>query len=170
MEINSDDIKPFEEKVIMSGMCDFTVPTTISALGNKKQVIYNFEGYTALRDMTFVGVKILFEILEKTFVAFKRAGEFLIDPAKVTLTCDTVFYNKKQRDVKIAYIPVGRPKYVVMGSVTSLLDELTERLDGDAVKYLVMTKGDIEKDNYTLEDTIEYIKALRRELAVCGIK
>ena len=45
-------------------------------------------------------------ILENVLLILKRSVEYFIDPSKVKITNETVFYNKDTGQVKIAYVPL----------------------------------------------------------------
>ena len=164
LEVGNGEIMIFEERVLMSGLCDFTVPVSVMSMGGKKQIIYHIDGYISVASMEFDKVSKVFEIVEKTIWALGRSREFLIDPGKITLTCETVFYNRRKKDVKIAYIPVPRPKYRVNDSISSFMGELAERTSGESKRYLMTAREKIQGEGLSLDDALDYIKEVRREL------
>ena len=50
-EIGEGRIMPFEEKVLASGLCDFTLPASFINEKDKKWVVYDCGGYTALSEL-----------------------------------------------------------------------------------------------------------------------
>ena len=105
MEIPDGRIAPFEEKILASGLCDFALDMSFSRLRGKTSASYDCTGYVAVRELDLTTPQKVFEVLEKTLLTMTHAGEFFIDRDKVLLNADTVFYNRRCKDVRIAYFP-----------------------------------------------------------------
>lgn len=165
IELDIDEIQPFEERILFSGICDFTVPMTFSNIGNKKVVTYDCCNYIAVGDMDLSEGKLLLEILEKTFVTLGKSLEFYIPPENITLTVDTVFYNPKKKQVKIAYIPNYGNSLVK--NIRSFIYQLYDMCGEESREYLEDVIDEIEKYNLSIKHMASYVHQQRRIMNQC---
>ena len=160
--IGMGTMMPFEEKVLCSGLCDFTLPASFIREGQDKWVLYDSSGYTCLADLDLGTADFVFEVLEKTIANMRKAVEFLIDPAKITLSERTVFFDLKKRDVKFAYFPDEDGS--LAGSVGGLMMYLAERAPGNAAAALRSMEREMKVRNMSLRDMAGYASLVRRDL------
>ena len=168
IKIEKNDIKPFEEKVLFSGMCDIVMPMQFSNVGEQKIITYNCSGYAALRDMQLVNTKEIFEVLEKTLLTLNKTIEFFILPEKVTLNKDTVFYNLKKKNIRIAYVPTNDGS--LYEHLNDFIDELAEDAKEETVEYLKSVKNDLHLYNRNLKELAGFVSEQRKRIYKCGVK
>lgn len=164
LEFAKEDIRAYEERVLSSGLCDFAIPMRFTLYRGKRRVRYECSGYMALSDLEPSGVENILEIIERTLIMLKRAKEFLIDPDKVTLTKETVFYNARRGDVKIAYIVKQRSS--VQSNMVSFIYSFMETGDKRTRDCLDKLSHDISMNNLSLEDSIDRIGEIKRETRI----
>lgn len=168
MEIPDGRIAPFEEKILASGLCDFALDMSFSRLRGKTSANYDCTGYVAVRELDLTTPQKVFEVLEKTLLTMTHAGEFFIDRDKVLLNADTVFYNRRCKDVRIAYYP--REKGMeIRESVAEYVRELQTLTGERAGALLERTLVLFSRNNCDLPQMITVVGELRRAVAVQGI-
>ncbi len=168
LKLEKGDIKPFEEKILFSGLCDFIIPMQFSNVGEEKIITYNCSGYAALRDLKLINSREIFEILEKTLLTLNKTMEFFIPPEKVTLNKDTVYYNLKKKNVRIAYIPTNSGN--LFDHLNSFINELAEEASEETVEYLMSVKKDLHFYNRNLKELAGFVSEQRKRIHQCGVK
>ena len=159
---DAKNLKPYEEKVIASGLCDFSLPAAFVTVNDEKQAIYDSSGYTRLDEMEFENIDEMLELLEKAMANLKKAGEFLIDPNQIVLNDKTVFLDRKRRDVKFAYIPsrVQRPMQNVI-ELTNYLEHIAQPMYKQVLGNL---SNSIRAGHLSLKESASRTSVVRREL------
>lgn len=167
LEMPYENIKPFEEKVLTSGLCDFAIPMSFSFYNNKRNVIYDCSGYASIRELKPETNNEVFEILEKTLITLNKTTEFLIRSNRVELSVDTVYYNLKRKDVKIAFVPieVGTLQSHLIGFVKELKLSASE----ETCEYLDCIIENLELFNQNIAELLLYVRNQRRNIHRCGI-
>ena len=164
-EIGEGRIMPFEEKVLASGLCDFTLPASFINENDKKWVVYDCGGYTALSELPLTEPDKVLEVYEKTLFNLRKASEFLIDPAKVKLGPETVYFDMKKRTVRFAYMPVEGSS--VAGNVRSFADYLAARTLAPLSAFITEITEEMMKRNMSLREMTGYVALMRRQPAIC---
>ena len=165
LDIPEGSIAPFEEKVLASGLCDFALDMTFSRFRGSTRASYDCTGYVAVRELDLVQPQKVFEILEKTLLTMNHAGEFFIDRDKVLLNTDTVFYNRRCKDVRIAYYP--RAEGVgIRQSVEEYIKELAAMTGEKGKQLLHRTLHLFSQNNCGLSQMITVVGEIRRAVAV----
>lgn len=167
IELSAEEIKPFEEKMLFSGLCDFIIPMRFSNTEKGKKVTYDCSGYTSLRDLNLKSAKEVFEILEKTILTLNKSVDFFIPHEKVSINKDTVYYNLKKKHVRIAYIPSKTG--TLTENLNAFIDELTEEVDEAAGEYLQCIRKDLNYYNRNLKDMAGFVSEQRKRIYQCGI-
>ena len=93
-----------------------------------------------------------------------RAGEYLITPGKITLNMDTIFYNRKTKQVRIAYVPAEEPQLNLRENVAEFFTQMEGKLKKTERAYLEKMKTQMEEHNYYIGDLINMIGEIRRKL------
>ncbi|MEA4922802.1 MAG: DUF6382 domain-containing protein [Eubacteriaceae bacterium] len=168
LEMEAGSFLDFEEKVLVSGLCDFALPMDFFYAGENVRATYMCSGYTSVADLKLSGAKEYFEILEKTLLTLKKAGEFLIDREKVTVAMSTVYFHRKYRDVKFAYIPES--ERCTEKKVAEFIGEMEKYASGKAKEYLDRVRTAVIYENLDLADTINLVGRIRQEIHECGIE
>lgn len=169
LEFPEEAILPFEERVLASGLCDFALPMQFTTSKGIKRVSYECSGYRALAELKLFNLRDIYEVLEKTMITLSKVNEFLIDINKLTLNMNTVFYHLKHKDIKLAYVP-EECGGTISGKILRFLDVLGEGGEARTREYLKRTAEAIRQQNYSLQDIVRYIGALKREMYLCGIR
>ena len=105
IEVKRENVSRLEEKMLESGLCNFVVPIWISREGDKVKINYECSGLTSMRELHLKRPKETFEIIEKALLSLNHSRDFYIPPEKLKLSMDTIYYNRQNRSVKIAYVP-----------------------------------------------------------------
>lgn len=162
MIIKAEQIRPFEEKVLASGLCDFSLPASFVNIQGEKNAVYDSSGYTCLDDIRLRDTDNMLELIEKTAANLGKAGEFLIDPAHIVLDGKTVFQNLRKRDVKFVFLPSRKQK--PMENMMTLLDYFEKRAEGEDKEILKVMSRYFKGRDLKPEDMVRHLSAVRREL------
>jgi hypothetical protein len=169
VELPEEAIKPFEKKVLESGLCDFAVPMSFYRQNGMQKIRYECSGYVALSEANLSDTSNVFEIIEKTLLALKKSGEYLIDPGKILLNQDTIYVHHKHKDVRIAYVP---GIYKGIRGHQNLLEFfliVEERIPASGKGYIQKLKEEVIINNRSLTDLITIIGEIRREIYLCDV-
>lgn len=164
-ELGDGGMLPFEEKVLASGLCDFTLPASFISGKDKRWVIYDCNGFTSVAELPLLGKDEILEVFEKTLFNLRKASEFLIDPAKVMLAPETVYFDLKRRIVRFAYMPVEGSS--VAANIRSFSEYLAERADRAFSSVLVNMTDEMIMRNMSLREMSGYVALMRRKSPVC---
>ncbi len=90
--------------------------------------------------------------------------EHLITPSRVMLTMDTVFFNRENGNIKIAYVPVTDETASVRRNVLSFIFQLRSEITDEHAAYLEEAARLITYSNYQLRDLINRIGSFKQDL------
>lgn len=169
MEIPEGRIAPFEEKILASGLCDFALDMTFSRFRGRTRATYDCAGYVAVRELDLTSPRKVFEVLEKTLLTMTRAGEFFIDRDKVLLNVDTVFYNRRCKDIRIAYVP-REEGLAIQNSIEYYVKELAAMTGETGKALLERTLVLFSRNNCDLPQMITVVGEIRRAVAAQGLQ
>lgn len=161
LELKEGAIKDYE-KVILSDINDIFMPMGFVSYDEGDVVSYNCSGYASLAQCGITEVIEALEILERTFLLISRASEYLISPNMITLSMDTIFYDKNSNRVRIAYVPVDRENAVLRENITGFITEFSDSVKEESRIYLDEVKTQLEENNYYIQDLINVIGDIRR--------
>jgi len=164
IELQDDAIKPFERKVLESGLCDFAVPMAFFRHQGKQKIRYECSGYVALSEANLNETDEVFEIIEKTLMALKKSGEYLIDPGQVRLNQDTVYVHHRHKDVRIAYMPGVREGNRLQRNLLEFFMSLEQRIPKSGKNHMQRLKEEVVLYNRSLPDLITIVGEIRREI------
>ncbi len=168
VEVREDEIKLFEEKVLFSGMCDFIIPMKFSNIEHARKITYDCSGYASVRDLKLKSAREIFEVLEKSLITLNKSIDFFIPPEKVTFNIDTIYYNMKRKNIKIAYIPSVNGN--TMDHLNEFIDQLTIYANNETKEYLKSVKKDLNLTNKNIRDMASFVSEQRKRIYQCGIK
>ena len=169
VELPEESIKPFERKVLESGLCDFALPMTFYRHNGMQKIRYECSGYVAFSEANLSDTSNVFEIIEKTLIALKKSGEYLIDTGKILLNQDTIYVHHKHNDVRIAYVPgldIGNRGQQNLLEFFSIVEE---RVPSSGKGYLKRLKEELIINNRSLPDLITIVGEIRREIYLCDV-
>lgn len=164
LKLREGAIKDYE-KVILSQVNDIFMPMGFVSSSDGELVTYNCSGYTALRQCRVTEVMEALEILERTLILVSRAGEYLISPRRIMLSMDTIFYDRKTKQVKIAYVPLEENASTLRENMFEFITEMEAGVTGTGRTYLQDVKSEMEENNYYIQDLINVIGDIRRTAA-----
>ncbi len=165
LDIPEGIIAPFEEKILASGLCDFALDMTFTRFRGNTRASYDCNGYVAVKELDLMRPQKVFEVLEKTLLTLNHAGEFFIDWDKVLLNTDTVFYNRRCKDVRIAYFPRSEGMEIRQ-SVEEYVRELAAMTGEKGRSLLERTLLLFSQNNCGLPQMITVVGEIRRAVAV----
>ena len=93
MCFREDAILDFERAMLSSGECSYLLPMMFISGGSKHVVYYDCKGFVPLSRYRVDKTEDALFILEKVLIILTNAIGYLITPAKIFLSTDTVFYN-----------------------------------------------------------------------------
>ncbi|MGI6737766.1 MAG: DUF6382 domain-containing protein [Anaerovoracaceae bacterium] len=170
LDIPAEHLHDYEERTLTSGLCDFILPMQFYFHGERVEMLYQCSGYTCAAELPLTTARQYFELLAKAIESLSKAGEFLLDPERMCLTRQTVFYHRRCRDVKIAYVPAAAEP------IPCKLAGFAEELAGSAEKQeqarqmLQQAAEEIRTRHLDFAAALECVGRLRREMHVCGIE
>ena len=159
-----DSILDFERAMLSSGECSYLLPMLFVSGDSKHVAYYNCNGFVPLSRYRVDRTEDALFILERVLIILSCAIEYLITPAKISLSTDTVFFNAETGDIKIAYVPVQE---VPAGSSKNLLRfiaQLKAEVTDGYKDYLDRFAGLVYGNNYHLRELTDRMGLLRREL------
>lgn len=165
LRLKEGSVKEFEKIVLSSGLCELFMPMGFVSCEDGEIVSYNCSGYTALRHCGLKDVRQALEILEKTFLLVSKAGEYLITPSRIMLTLDTIFYDRRTKQVRVAYVPMPRDRMNLQENMMTFIGEVGRQLPGKKQEYLEKVKKQIKENNYYIKDIIHLIGELKRKIS-----
>lgn len=163
IELQEGAIKDYE-KVILSDINDIFMPMGFVSYDEGEVVTYNCSGYSSLDQCGITEVIEALEILERTFLLISRASEYLISPNRITLSMDTIFYDRENHSVRIAYVPVEKENAVLRENISDFITEFGDSVEEDGKIYLNEVRTQMEENNYYIQDLINVIGDIRRDV------
>lgn len=161
VKLKDGAIKEYE-KVILSEVNDIFMPMGFVSFDEGELVTYNCSGYSSLSQCDIREVLEALEVLERTLILVSRASEFLISPNNITLSLDTIFYDRETHQVRIAYVPVEKAPANLRENMSSFITEIKDKLQDSDKVYIDKVKTQMEENNYYIQDLINIIGDIRR--------
>ena len=168
LNLPCDSILPFEQRMLESGLCSFALPMYFVRSESGLAVRYERCGYLALEDLGTLAPGLAFEILEKIFLALRSSFDCLLNPSRMTLRLDLVYYHPEQRQVRIQYLPWdGAP--MEEGTLSGFLSAYRSRLSPEGQLYLDRLSAEYRLRNRSLRELANLTAEIRRELYDAGL-
>ena len=162
--LKEDAIYDFERIMLSSGECQLFMPMVFMDESDHQTAYYDCGGFSPLCKYRIDRTEDALYILEKTLLILSKSVEYLLTPARVMLTTETVFYDKENGDIKIAYVPVtGEAVSLRRTLITFIAQIKTDVMDGQT-RYLDELANLIYRNNYHIRDIINKVGLMRREL------
>ncbi|MDO4518206.1 MAG: DUF6382 domain-containing protein, partial [Bacillota bacterium] len=105
--IGDNTVHDFERIMLTSGDCSDLLPMLFIGEEGNQVAYYNCNGFTPLSSYKIDRTEDALFIMEKVLLIVSHVVEYLIMPAKITLSTDTVFFNFDTGEIKIAYVPIS---------------------------------------------------------------
>jgi len=180
IEYESGRIKEFEKKILAQGFCKSFLPMSFVYFGEIERVNYDCSGYQPIVNCEFRSSKEMIELLEKCIFALMDCSGYLINPKKIELNTETVFYSDSRKEVRFAYVPRTIPAEKALRVFIEFLEHIgrmvqsrPESANGnmqskDIHNYLKSITSYIGYSNGSLFDVINYLGELKQEIHACG--
>lgn len=166
LKLKENSVLDFEKIMLTSGECSLFMPMGFMSADEGETVCYDCSGFIPLSRYQIERTDDALFILENVVIILNRAVEYLLDPSKVTLNTDTVFYNKESGEVKITYVPLSSGKTGLNKNLVSFIGQLRSEISDTYSEYLVETAKYIYYYNYNLTDIVNKIGVYRREIYI----
>lgn len=164
VKISSGSLREFEKIMLTSGQCSFFMPMGFMGSGKGETVYYNCSGFAPLSRYKIERTEDALYLLEKTLIIISASVEYLITPARIILTTDTVFYNKDTGEVKITYIPSTDPSANLRRNIVRFIGQLRADICDGKERYLDTAAKYIYCNNYYVRDMINKVGIFKRQL------
>ncbi len=164
LNFKESDIREYERVVLNSGDCRHLFPMLFIGNATGQTAYYNCSGYVPLSTFRVEKTSDALFILEKTLLILAIVQEHLITPSRVMLTMDTVFFNRENGNIKIAYVPVTDETASVRRNVLSFIFQLRSEITDEHAAYLEEAARLITYSNYQLRDLINRIGSFKQDL------
>ncbi len=163
IKLEENTMKEYERVMLTSGECNLFMPMGFMSEDGGETVCYNCSGFTPLSSFRIERTEDVLYILERTLLILERSVEFLITPAKIKLSAETVFFNRETGEVKIAYVPGANSSSLRRNIVSFLLEIKGDVRDGHSAYISRIAKHICSRDCY-IRDIINRIGIYRREI------
>ena len=164
MCFREDSILDFERAMLSSGECRDLLPMMFISGDSKHVVYYDCKGFAPLSRYRVDKTEDALFILEKVLIILSSTIEYLIAPAKVSLSTDTVFFNAETGDIKIAYVPVQEEPAGAAKNLLKLISQLKADVMDEYKEYLDQFALLVFRNNYHMRELTSRIGLRRREL------
>ena len=77
---------------------------------------------------------------------------------------NTIFYDRKTGQVRIAYVPVENPSSTLRENMIGFINQMEGAVSQEDRLYLETVKSKMEENNYYLADMINLIGDMKRKL------
>ena len=164
MCFREESILDFERAMLSSGECSHLLPMLFLSSDSKHIVYYDCKGFVPLSRYRVDKTEDALFILEKVLIILSSAIEYLITPAKILLSTDTVFFCAETGEIKIAYVPVKEEPAGSSKNLLRLIAQLKADVTDGYKGYLDRFASVVYANNYHLRELTDKMGLLRREL------
>lgn len=164
IKLEENTMRDFERVMLTSGNCNLFMPMGFMSEDGGETVCYDCSGFTPLSSYCIERTDDVLYILERTLLILGKSVEYLITPAKVKLTTDTVFHNKETGEVKIAYVPLDGNRNSLRRNIVAFIGQLKRDVCDGYDEYLDKTAQYIYYNNYYIKDIVNKIGLFKREI------
>lgn len=164
VRLEENAMKDFEKVMLTSGECSLFIPMGFITENGREYGQYNCSGFAPLSSYRIEKTDDAIYILENVLLILERAIEYFIDPAKITLTAETVFYNKDTGQIKIAYVPMPSRALNMRKNLVIFIGQIKLEICDGKERYLTEAAKYIYYHNYCLREMVNKIAVLKRQL------
>ena len=174
-KVPTDAVPEYVKKMLTAVPEGIFLP--VSIIGERKEeksltVVSDATGFIPLKDAgNMLTAERVYIYLEKILRAFTKMSEYMINPADLVLTKESIFVNA-ENDVRMLFLPrsAGEFSKTVNAIIKQILIEIGgENISRDLRSYMNATMDLLEK-NCSASDLFAHIIKLRREAKLCGIQ
>ncbi len=153
-----------EMVMLSAGDCPLFFPMTFLDEPEQVTAVYDCSGYAPLSTFRIEHTGDVLYVLEKVLLILHRSGEYLLLPERILISPETVFYNMKTGDVRIAYVPLQDARPDVHRSLAVFLGRLKEDLCDPFIGFVDALTDRFARDNMNLKDMLTLLGITRRKL------
>lgn len=164
IKLEDNMMHDYEKIMLTSGVCDLFMPMGFIAEDSGEMICYDCSGFAPLSRFQIDRTDDALYIMESALLILTKSVEYLITPAKVKLSTDTVFYNKDTGEVKIAYVPLKKCESDFRKNLVTFINQLSKDIRDSYSNYLSETAKYIYHYNYQINDILNKIGLFRREI------
>ncbi|MDO4544889.1 MAG: DUF6382 domain-containing protein [Bacillota bacterium] len=164
VKIEDNVMREYEKVMLSSGECSMFMPMGFMSEDDGELVCYDCSGFAPLSSYRIERTEDALYLLERTMIILNRAVEYLITPSRITLTTDTVFYNKETGEIKIAYVPMTQEGVNLRKNIVLFIGQLKAEIRDGKGNYLREVAKYVYHHNYFFKDIINKIGLFQREL------
>lgn len=162
-------IKEYEKNAILLSSPDFLIPMKFTDYGDKYRITYDYGGFIPLSDMNgCLTVRNIFDCIEEVIGILRIASVFMLFPERFQLRKETIYMNRKERKVKIMFIPPdgnSDPKEELLQFIGDIQNMYITKA---AAEYSEMFKEYVN-NNCTLSELQNRAVMMKRDAFICGI-
>ena len=164
MCFREESILDFERAMLSSGECAYLLPMLFVSGDSQHVAYYDCKGFVPLSRYRVDRTEDALFILERVLIILSCAIEYLITPAKISLSTDTVFFNAETGEIKIAYVPVREEPAGTCANLLRLTAQLKSEVTDSYRGYLDRFAAVVYGNKYHLRELTDRMGLLRREL------
>lgn len=164
VRLEENSMRDYERIMLTSGECGFFMPMGFIGEEGGEVACYDCSGFAPLNSYSIEKTDDALYILESVLLIVGKSIEYLITPAKITVTEDTVFYNKETGQVKIAYIPITSETVSMRNNLAAFVDQLSANIRDGKDHYLTEAKKYIMHHNYYIREMVNKVGLFKRQL------
>lgn len=164
IRLEENAMRDYERVMLTSGECSYFMPMGFMGEDGGEVVCYDCSGFAPISSYRIEKTEDALYILESVLVIIGRAVEYLITPAKITVSADTVFYNKETGQVKIAYVPMRNAGAGLRKNLASFIEQLRADICDGHEQYLMESAKYILYHNYYIKEMVNKIGLFKRQL------
>ncbi len=163
-ELDPKAVCPHERIMLASGQCPFFFPTAFYSDQDHLTASYSCSGFVPLSTFRIERTDDALYIFEHVLLALRGCIEYLLEPERVRVTSDTVFYCSRTGEVRLAYLPLQEHAPDIRRTLIRFLAELKADLQDDSVSCIDRIARRIYYENHDLRDLLTITGLMRREL------
>ncbi len=164
VKLKEDSIADYERVMLTSGECSFFMPMGFVGENDGEVVCYNCSGFAPLSSFRVEKTEDALYIIECVLLILGKSVEYFISPSKITVTTDTVFYNRDTGEVKIAYVPSSSDSSNLRKGMVNFIGQLKKDIRDGNENYLVEAAKCIFYNNYYVKEMVNKIGLFKRQL------
>lgn len=168
-EFCNNEIKEFEINILSDRICSAFIPTSFIKENNKLIAVYRYDGFLKISQCRFREIIQILNLIEKTIVELAKGKTYYIDYNKAELSCDTIFYCSSTEEIKIAYVPT-KVNSTFGDNLRLFIHELKNYYFGNSSEYLDKLIEFLKVNNHGVEEILNKIIELKREINMYGVK
>lgn len=164
MKFNGSNVLDFEKVMLSSGECDYLIPMIFVGEDSEQVAYYDCSGFVPLKRYAVETTEDAFYIIENVLLIVRGVADFLIAPAKISLSRDTVFFNTDTGEIKIAYVPATDKPADLKRNLLFLIAQLKADVADGHEDYLDRLARIIHYGSFHMDELLNRLGLLRREL------